>query len=82
MQFISMTDTQQTVASLIDKVKGEALFIREQDRDVAVVLSIEEYQRITRTNIENFQQFRKDIGGKAQERGLTEDKLSELLSDY
>ncbi|WP_372726706.1 hypothetical protein [Nostoc sp. TCL26-01] len=44
-------------------------------------MSIEDYQRITRLNIQEFQQFRESIGRKAQECGLTEDKLNELLSN-
>jgi hypothetical protein len=55
--------------------------IRKQNRDVAVIMSIEDYQRITRINIQEFQQFRDNIGKKAQKRGLTEEKLNELLSD-
>ncbi len=55
--------------------------IRKQNRDVAVIMSIADYQRITRTNIQEFQQFRENIGNKAQERGLTEEKLNELLSN-
>ena len=45
-------------------------------------MSIEDYQRITRTNIQEFQQFRANIGLRAVEKGLTEDKLQELLEDY
>jgi hypothetical protein len=44
-------------------------------------MSIEDYQRITRINIQEFQQFRAIIAKKAQKRGLTEEKLNELLSD-
>ena len=39
-----------------------------------------DYQRITQINIQEFQQFRKKLGQKAQERGLTEDKLNKLLT--
>jgi hypothetical protein len=35
----------------------------------------------TRYNIQEFQQFRENIGREAQERGLTEDKLNKLLSN-
>jgi hypothetical protein len=55
--------------------------IRKQNRDVAVIMSIEDYQRITRINIQEFQKFRDSIGKKAQKSGLTEEKLNELLSD-
>ncbi|MEA5578476.1 type II toxin-antitoxin system Phd/YefM family antitoxin [Anabaena sp. UHCC 0451] len=79
MQFVSDTEVNQSFAAVIDKVQREPVTIRQQNRDVAVIMSIEDYQRITRINIQEFQQFRESIGRKAQERGLTEDKLNELL---
>ena len=81
MQFVSDTEVNQAFAAVIDKVQREPVTIRQQNRDVAVIMSIEEYQRITRINIQEFQQFRENIGRKAQERGLTEDKLDKLLSE-
>ncbi|MDK2412105.1 type II toxin-antitoxin system Phd/YefM family antitoxin [Aphanizomenon sp. PH219] len=81
MQFVSDTEVNQAFAAVIDKVQREPVTIRQQNRDVAVIMSIEDYQRITRINIQEFQQFRENIGRKAQERGLTEDKLDKLLSE-
>jgi prevent-host-death family protein len=81
MQFVSDTEVNQAFAAVIDKVQREPVTIRQQNRDVAVIMSIEDYQRITRINIQEFQQFRENIGRKAQERGLTEDKLDNLLSE-
>ena len=81
MQFVSDTEVNQAFAAVIDKVQREPVTIRQENRDVAVIMSIEEYQRITRINIQEFQQCRKNIGRKAQERGLTEDKLNKLLSE-
>jgi prevent-host-death family protein len=80
MQYISATETKQTLAAVVEKAKQEPVIIREQNRDVAVVLSFEEYQRMLVANIQEFQQFRKNMGLKAQEQGLTEDKLNELLA--
>ncbi|WP_413171067.1 type II toxin-antitoxin system Phd/YefM family antitoxin [Anabaena azotica] len=79
MQFVSDTEAQQALSTIIDKAQREPVTIRQQNRDIAVIMSIEDYQRITRINIQEFQQFRQNIGHKAQERGLTEDKLNELL---
>lgn len=79
MQFVSDTEVNQAFAAIIDKAQREPVTIRQQNRDVAVIMSMEDYQRITRINIQEFQQFRENIGRKAQERGLTEDKLNELL---
>ena len=81
MKYVSATEAKQTFAAVIDKAQSEPVIIRKQNRDVAVIMSMEDYQRITRINIQEFQQFRENIGREAQERGLTEDKLNELLSD-
>lgn len=81
MQFVSATEAKQTFAAVIDKAQREPVIIRKQNREVAVIMSMEDYQRITRINIQEFQQFRENIGREAQERGLTEDKLNELLSN-
>jgi PHD/YefM family antitoxin component YafN of YafNO toxin-antitoxin module len=80
MQFISATENTQTFATVIEQAKGEPVIIREQNRDIAVILSMADYQRITQINIQEFQKFRKKLGQKAQERGLTEDKLNKLLT--
>ena len=79
MEIVSTTEVKQTLDLLIDKLQKEPIMIREQDHDVAVILSIEDYTRITEANIQEFQIFRKNLAKKAQERGLTEDKLKEIL---
>ncbi len=81
MQIVSATEAKQSFGAVIDKAQREPVMIRKQNRDVAVIMSIEDYQRITRINIQEFQQFRDNIGKKAQKSGLTEEKLNELLSD-
>ena len=80
MQYVSATEAKQTFTALIEKAQQEPVVIRQQNRDVAVIMSIEDYQRLTMVNIQEFQQFRENIGCKAQERGLTEDKLTGLLA--
>ena len=59
----------------------EPVIIRRQKRNVAVVLSMQEYERLTRLNVSEFQRFCDAIGDKAAQAGLTEDKLAELLAD-
>jgi antitoxin Phd len=54
--------------------------IQRQKRDVAVVLSPQEYARLVRLNVEEFQQFCDRIGTQAQAAGLTETKLDQLLA--
>jgi prevent-host-death family protein len=80
MKVVSATEAKQAFAAVIDKAQREPVIIRKQNRDVAVIMSIEDYQRLTQVNLQEFQSFREKIGHKAQERGLTEGKLDEILA--
>lgn len=80
MQYISATDAKKTLGSVIAKAQREPIVIRKQNRDAAVIISPEDYERLTRLNIEEFQQFRAKVAKTAVERGLTEGKLNELLA--
>lgn len=79
MEIVSTTEVTQTLTSIISKVQKEPIVIQENDREIAVIMSIEDYKRLTEANVKEFQLFRKKLANKAQEKGLTEDKLNELL---
>lgn len=81
MRYVSATDAKQRLAALLDAVQREPVTIRRQNRDVAVVLSPREYERLRALNIEEFERFCDRIGEHARARGLTEDRLAELLDD-
>lgn len=81
MRYISATDAKQNLAALLDAAGREPIMIRRQKRDIAIVLSPQEYDRLRAANIAEFQRFCDRIAERAAERGLTEDKLSELLAD-
>jgi hypothetical protein len=55
--------------------------IRSQKRDVAVLLSAQEYERVCALNREEFLRFSDLVSTKAMSRGLTEKKLKEILAD-
>jgi hypothetical protein len=54
---------------------------RRQKRDVAVVLSVQEYERVCALNRKEFQRFCDRVGKGATNRRLTEKKLAEILAD-
>jgi prevent-host-death family protein len=54
MQIVSATEAKRSSGAVIDKAQREPAIIRKQNRDLAVVLSIEDYQRITSNNIQEF----------------------------
>jgi prevent-host-death family protein len=81
MRHVSATDAKQNLAALLDAAQREPIVIRRQKRDVAIVLSPQEYDRLRLANIEDFQRFCDRIADRAAERGLTEEKLAEILAD-
>ena len=55
--------------------------IRRQDRDIAVVLSMADYERLRSGNIQAFLDLRDQVAAEAAANGLTEERLNELLAD-
>jgi prevent-host-death family protein len=81
MRYVSATEAKQGLAAVLDAAQREPVVIRRQQRDVAVVLSMQEYERLTALNVEEFQRFCDRIGERAKARGLTEEKLTEIFAN-
>jgi len=79
MKTVSATDAKQRLAALLDAAQREPILIRRQNRDVAVIMSAEEYDRIRGARSDAFEKFCDRVGAKAKERGLTEKILSDIL---
>lgn len=81
MRTVTASEAKQGLAQVIETAAREPVVIQRQKRDVAVVLSMQEFERLTRLNVAEFQRFCDRVGEKAQAAGLTEGKLAELLAD-
>ena len=81
MRYVSASEAKQRFAALLDTVQREPVTIRRQNREVAVVISPIDFRRLRSTNIEEFQRFCDRVSARAKSRGLTEEKLDELLRD-
>ena len=81
MRYVSATEAKQRLAAILDAAQSEPIVIRRQKRDVAVMLSPKEFERLRGLNISDFEKFCDRIGKKAKARGLTEDKLVEILEE-
>jgi prevent-host-death family protein len=81
MRYVSASDAKQRLAALLDTVQREPVTIRRQNREVAVVISPTDYQRLRGANTEEFQRFCDRVSADAKRRGLTEEKLDKLLSE-
>ncbi|PYX08111.1 MAG: prevent-host-death family protein [Acidobacteria bacterium] len=81
MKSVSATDAKQRLAALLDSAQREPVVIRRQNRDIAVVMSAEEYERMRDLNTAEFQRFCDRVGAQAKAKGLTEARLKKLLKD-
>lgn len=81
MLSVSAPDDKQRLAALLNTAQREPVMIRCQNRDVAVILSQQEYDRLRAPNTDEFQRFCDRIGERAASRGMTEEKLAEILAD-
>lgn len=81
MRSFSETEAKQHLAAVLDAAQREAVVIRRQNRDIAVVLSPAEYGRLRDLNSAEFQRFCDRISVQAASRGMNEDVLNELLKD-
>lgn len=81
MRTVTASEAKQSFASLIEAAGREPVLIQRQRRDVAVVLSVAEYERLVRLNINEFQRFCDQIGAQAAQAGMDEAALDDLLGD-
>jgi prevent-host-death family protein len=81
MRSVSAADAKQRLAALLDAAQREPIVIRRHNRDVAVVMSAEEYERIRNFNAAEFQGFCDRIADQAKSRGLDQKVLNKLLKD-
>ena len=81
MRYVSASDAKQRLAAVLDSVQREPVTIRRQNREVAVVISPQDYQRLKSANIEEFQRFCDRVAAGATAKGLTEKRLNKLLGE-
>lgn len=81
MKIVSATDAKQRFAAMIDAAQREPVRIRRQNRDVAVVMSPEQYDRIRGANIDELDRLCERVSRQASALGLTDEILAELLKD-
>ena len=79
MRTVATSDTTQDLEEIIEAARREPVVIQRQERDVAVVMSMDEYERLASLNVAEFQRFIERVGAKARETGMTEEVLQGLL---
>jgi prevent-host-death family protein len=81
MKRVAATEAKNRLGAILDDAQREPIVIRRQDRDIAVVLSMADYERLHSGNIEAFVELRRAVAAQAAASGLTPDTLARLLRD-
>ena len=79
MIHVSANEIKQNFGKILQDSQREPVVIRRYNRDTAVLISMEEYRKLTQAHIASFEQLCDRISADAQARGLTEEKLDALL---
>lgn len=81
MKSVTATEAKNRLGVVLEDAQRGPVVIRRQDRDVAVVLSMADYQRLRSGNIRAFLELRDEVASEAKEKGLTLTRLDALLAD-
>lgn len=81
MKTISATEAKNRLDAILDTAQREPIVIRRQDRDIAVVLSMVDYERMRSANVAALLELRDEVAAEAAAAGFTEERFAELLND-
>lgn len=80
MKTVAVAETEDRLTAILDQAQREPVVIRRRDQDLAVVLSVSEYEKLRTGNVQAFLDLRREIAVQAEKNGVTEERLVDLLS--
>jgi len=81
MAIVSATHAKQNFAALLDQAQREPVRIQRHERDVAVLVSAEEYEKIQQLRVKELLRFTEETSKYAEAQGMTDELLEQLLAD-
>jgi len=81
MPTVSATHAKQNFAAMLDQSQREPVRIQRHERDVAVLVSAEEYERMVQDRWREFDRLSALASAQAGANGLTEERLQEILAE-
>jgi prevent-host-death family protein len=81
MTSVSATQAKQQFAALLDAAQRGPVRIQRHERDVAVLVSAEEWEKVHKMRVEELIRLSEENGRYAESQGMTDELLAELLAD-
>jgi prevent-host-death family protein len=81
MTTVSATQAKQRFAELLEKAQRGPVLIQRHERDVAVLLSAEEYEEIRKLRAEELIRLSNEMTRYAESKGMTDEVFARLMAD-
>jgi prevent-host-death family protein len=81
MPTVSATHAKQNFAAMLDQSQREPVRIQRHDRDVAVLVSADEYEKIHKLRVQELLRLTEETGRYAASQGMTDELLQKLLAE-
>ena len=81
MQTVSATWAKQNFSELLDAAQRQPVRIQKHEREVAVLISAEEYESIRKKRVEELIRLTDEAGRYAEAQGMTDELLEQLLAE-
>ena len=81
MKTVSETEATTRLDAILEEAQREPIAIRRDEGDIAVVVSLKEYERRRELNIQAFLDLRSQVASEAAANGLSDQRVADLLSD-
>lgn len=81
MTTISATEAKQNFAALLDRSQSGPVVIQRHERDIAVLISAEEYEKIRQLRVAELLRVSDKMAMYAESQGMTDEVFAELMSE-
>jgi prevent-host-death family protein len=81
MKVMTISEAQAAFDKVLESLADDSIVLKRGERDVAAVVSMDDYEKLRRLKVEEFLSLCERVGREAEARGLTEETLADLLRD-
>jgi PHD/YefM family antitoxin component YafN of YafNO toxin-antitoxin module len=81
MKVMTISEAEGAFDKVLESLVDDSVVLKRGERDVAAVISIDDYEKLRRLKVEEFLTLCEEVGRDAGARGLTEERLAQLLDN-